>query len=106
MGRATAWVSPSDRAHRLAAPLRRPHAAAGERAYRRWCVGYIGVHHRQPAHARRRAAAGLRADALVVRRRHHRASCTFVPLIIFGLLGGSIADAVDRRQLMLVTSRC
>jgi Transmembrane secretion effector len=29
---------------------------------------------------------------------------TVVPLIIFGLLGGSIADAVDRRRLMLVTS--
>lgn len=29
---------------------------------------------------------------------------TVVPLIIFGLLGGSIADAVDRRKLMLVTT--
>jgi MFS family permease len=29
---------------------------------------------------------------------------TVVPLIIFGLLGGSIADAVDRRRLMLATS--
>jgi MFS family permease len=29
---------------------------------------------------------------------------TVVPLIIFGLLGGSIADAVDRRRLMLTTS--
>jgi MFS family permease len=29
---------------------------------------------------------------------------TVVPLIVFGLLGGSIADAVDRRRLMLTTS--
>jgi MFS family permease len=29
---------------------------------------------------------------------------TVVPLIIFGLIGGSIADAVDRRRLTLVTS--
>ena len=29
---------------------------------------------------------------------------TVIPLIIFGLLGGSIADAVDRRRLMLRTS--
>lgn len=29
---------------------------------------------------------------------------TVIPLIIFGLLGGSIADAVDRRRLMLLTS--
>jgi MFS family permease len=29
---------------------------------------------------------------------------TVVPLIIFGLIGGSIADAVDRRRLMLTTS--
>src|SRR5215210_7319623 len=27
-----------------------------------------------------------------------------VPLIVFGLLGGAIADAMDRRQLMLITS--
>jgi MFS family permease len=27
-----------------------------------------------------------------------------VPLIVFGLLGGAIADAVDRRRLMLITS--
>ncbi|HVY10223.1 MAG TPA: MFS transporter [Mycobacteriales bacterium] len=29
---------------------------------------------------------------------------TVVPLIVFGLFGGSIADAVDRRKLMLLTS--
>jgi MFS family permease len=29
---------------------------------------------------------------------------TVVPLVIFGLLGGSIADAMDRRKLMLITS--
>jgi hypothetical protein len=29
---------------------------------------------------------------------------TVIPLIIFGLLGGSIADAVDRRKLMLLTT--
>jgi MFS family permease len=29
---------------------------------------------------------------------------TVVPLIIFGLIGGSIADAMDRRRLMLITS--
>jgi MFS family permease len=29
---------------------------------------------------------------------------TVIPLIIFGLLGGSIADAVDRRRLALLTS--
>jgi MFS family permease len=29
---------------------------------------------------------------------------TVIPLIIFGLLGGSIADAIDRRRLMLRTS--
>ncbi len=29
---------------------------------------------------------------------------TVVPLIVFGLFGGSIADAVDRRKLMLITS--
>jgi MFS-type transporter involved in bile tolerance (Atg22 family) len=29
---------------------------------------------------------------------------TVIPLIIFGLLGGSIADAVDRRKLMLATT--
>jgi hypothetical protein len=29
---------------------------------------------------------------------------TVVPLIVFGLLGGSIADAVDRRKLMLLTT--
>jgi MFS family permease len=28
---------------------------------------------------------------------------TVVPLIVFGLFGGSIADAVDRRKLMLIT---
>jgi MFS family permease len=28
---------------------------------------------------------------------------TVVPLIVFGLIGGSIADAMDRRRLMLVT---
>ena len=28
----------------------------------------------------------------------------FVPLVIFGLLGGSIADAVDRRKMALLTS--
>jgi MFS family permease len=28
----------------------------------------------------------------------------FVPLVVFGLYGGSIADAVDRRKLVLVTS--
>ena len=27
-----------------------------------------------------------------------------VPLVVFGLLGGAIADAMDRRRLMLVTS--
>jgi MFS family permease len=31
---------------------------------------------------------------------------TVIPLIIFGLIGGSIADAVDRRRLMLITSCC
>jgi MFS family permease len=31
---------------------------------------------------------------------------TVIPLIIFGLIGGSIADAVDRRRLMLITSTC
>lgn len=31
---------------------------------------------------------------------------TVIPLIVFGLLGGSIADAVDRRRLMLITSSC
>ncbi|MGH3822842.1 MAG: MFS transporter, partial [Pseudonocardiaceae bacterium] len=29
---------------------------------------------------------------------------SFVPLVVFGLYGGSIADAVDRRKLLLVTS--
>src|SRR5271170_543163 len=29
---------------------------------------------------------------------------TVIPLIVFGLLGGSVADAVDRRRLMLTTS--
>jgi len=29
---------------------------------------------------------------------------TVIPLIVFGLLGGSIADSVDRRKLMLLTS--
>jgi MFS family permease len=29
---------------------------------------------------------------------------TVIPLIIFGLFGGSIADAMDRRRLMLTTS--
>ncbi|HVT19994.1 MAG TPA: MFS transporter [Jatrophihabitantaceae bacterium] len=29
---------------------------------------------------------------------------TVVPLIVFGLLGGSVADAFDRRKLMLLTS--
>jgi MFS family permease len=29
---------------------------------------------------------------------------TVVPLIVFGLFGGSIADVVDRRKLMLITS--
>ena len=29
---------------------------------------------------------------------------TVVPLIVFGLFGGSIADAVDRRKLLLITS--
>ena len=29
---------------------------------------------------------------------------TVIPLIVFGLFGGSIADAVDRRKLMLITS--
>jgi MFS family permease len=28
----------------------------------------------------------------------------FVPLVVFGLYGGSIADAVDRRKLVLITS--
>lgn len=28
----------------------------------------------------------------------------FVPLVVFGLYGGSIADAVDRRKLVLLTS--
>ena len=27
-----------------------------------------------------------------------------VPLIVFGLLGGAIADSMDRRRLMLITS--
>ena len=27
-----------------------------------------------------------------------------VPLVVFGLLGGAIADAMDRRRLMLITS--
>ncbi len=31
---------------------------------------------------------------------------TFVPVLAVGLLGGSIADAVDRRKLALVTSAC
>jgi MFS family permease len=31
---------------------------------------------------------------------------TFVPVLAVGLLGGSIADAVDRRKLALVTSGC
>jgi MFS family permease len=31
---------------------------------------------------------------------------TFVPAIVAGLLGGSAADAVDRRKLALVTSGC
>jgi MFS family permease len=29
---------------------------------------------------------------------------SLVPLVVFGLIGGSIADAMDRRRLMLVTS--
>lgn len=29
---------------------------------------------------------------------------SFVPLVVFGLYGGSIADAVDRRKLLLITS--
>jgi MFS family permease len=29
-----------------------------------------------------------------------------VPLLVFGLIGGSLADAVDRRRLVLVTSSC
>ncbi|HEU0130416.1 MAG TPA: MFS transporter [Mycobacteriales bacterium] len=29
---------------------------------------------------------------------------SLIPLVVFGLIGGSIADAVDRRRLMLVTS--
>jgi hypothetical protein len=29
---------------------------------------------------------------------------TVIPLIIFGLLGGSVADAMDRRKLMLITT--
>ena len=31
---------------------------------------------------------------------------TFVPVLAVGLLGGSIADVVDRRKLALVTSVC
>ena len=31
---------------------------------------------------------------------------TFVPVLIVGLLGGSVADAVDRRALALVTTAC
>jgi len=31
---------------------------------------------------------------------------TFVPVLIVGLLGGSVADAVDRRRLALVTTAC
>ena len=31
---------------------------------------------------------------------------TFVPVLIVGLLGGSAADAVDRRALALVTTAC
>ena len=31
---------------------------------------------------------------------------TFVPVLIVGLLGGSVADAVDRRVLALVTTAC
>jgi MFS family permease len=29
-----------------------------------------------------------------------------VPLLVFGLIGGSLADAVDRRKLVLITSTC
>lgn len=31
---------------------------------------------------------------------------TAVPVILFGLIGGTVADAVDRRTLVLVTSSC
>ena len=48
-------------------------------------------------------ATGARDHRLVARRWPDRTR-QFVPLVVFGLYGGSIADAVDRRKLVLVTS--
>ena len=44
----------------------------------------------------------LTGSSLLVGVTSDRRRC--VPLIVFGLLGGAIADAMDRRRLMLITS--
>lgn len=71
--------------------------------YRRWWGGYmvsnVGsqvsiVAAQLQVFALTRSSFAVGATGLV----------TVVPLIVFGLFGGSIADAMDRRKLMLITS--
>ncbi|HVS68711.1 MAG TPA: MFS transporter [Mycobacteriales bacterium] len=98
-------VSPPDEP--LAAPQRRRYVIdlsplRESPAYRRWWAGYavsnIGtqltiVAAQLQVFAITRSSFDVGMTGLV----------TVVPLIVFGLFGGSIADAVDRRKLMLIT---
>ncbi len=59
---------------------------------------------RLPVHRGRRTGAGVRPHPLVALGRPARPRRRCVPLIVFGLWGGAVADALDRRRLLLVSS--
>jgi MFS family permease len=61
-----------------------------------------GQRHRQPDHADRAAVPGLRVDRVDARGRRATA-VQLVPILIFALGAGSVADAVDRRKLLFIT---
>jgi hypothetical protein len=72
--------------------------------YRRLVLGRGRLDPRHPGDDRRGAAAGLRADEVLGRRRAGRAGRAWCRSSSSGLYGGAIADAVDRRKLVLLTT--
>ena len=94
-------AEPAARARKLAIDVRPLRHAA----YRRLFVGQRVSVLRVPVHRRRRPGAGVRASPCRSLWVGMLGLVGLVPLIVFALWGGAVADAVDRRKLLLASSR-
>ena len=81
---------------------RRRHAAQGLARLPPPVHRAIGLGLRRRGRRRRRAVPGLRAHGVDARRRVDRPRRA-VPVFVFPIVGGAVADALERRRLTIVT---